>query len=322
MPTPSQPSPRQPSPGATVLKERMLGRLRLRHLRLLAALECSTTLREAAEAVGITQPAASQALRELEDMLEVALFERHAKGLRATEAGRFMAQQSRQMLGSVSYAAEALAASALGSARPLHIGAIPAALSSLVRPRMPALRQALRDWRLHFHEGMPDDMAASLHSGLTQIALVRRPVSVPDHRLVFTELGSDEIAIVASPRHPARPRPAQPRVDLADLAAYPFSVPMGISVTFNAFMQACERAGFTPMQAPMQSISALLLVAVTGDDCTLAALPRLIASPWLERGELIELPLRQAIPLPPLGALYLAGEPLPAVRAVIEVLKA
>jgi len=315
------PTPRLPSPNATVLKERMLGRLRLRHLRLLAALECSTTLREAAESVGITQPAASQALRELEDMLEVALFERHAKGLRATEAGRLMAQQSRQMLGSVSYAAEALAASALGATRPLHIGAIPAALSALVRPRMPALRQALRDWRLHFHEGMPDDMAASLHSGLTQLALVRRPALVPDHRLVFTELGADEIVIVGSPRHPARPRPGQAPLDLAALADYPFSVPMGVSVTFNAFMQACEQAGFTPMQAPMQSISALLLVAVTGDDLTLAALPRSIASPWLERGELVELPLRQAITLPPLGALCLAGEFQPAVRAVIEVLK-
>ena len=99
------------------------------------------------------------------------------------------------------------------------------------------------------------------------------------------------------------------------------ALPMGISVTFNAFMQACEQAGFTPMQAPMQSISALLLVAVTGDDLTLAALPRSIASPWLERGELVELPLRQAITLPPLGALCLAGEFQPAVRAVIEVLK-
>ncbi len=312
---------RPPNPSAHVLNERMLGRLRLRHLRLLAALECSATLREAAEAVGITQPAASQALRELEDMLEVALFERHAKGLRATEAGRFMAYQSRQMLGSVSYAAEALAASALGVARPLHIGAIPSALSQLVRPRMAALRTALRDWRLHLHEGMPDEMAASLHSGLTQIALVRKPATAPDRRLAFTELCADEIAVVASPRHPSRPRRPQQRLSLDALAAYPFSLPIGVSVNFNAFMQACDQAGFTPQQAPVQSISAMLLVAVTSDDHTLAALPRSIAGPWLESGELIELPLRQSIALPPLGALHHVGETSPAVKEVIRVLK-
>jgi molybdenum-dependent DNA-binding transcriptional regulator ModE len=73
---------------ALVLGERMMARLRLRHLRLLASLERSTTLREAAQEVGITQPAASQVLRELEEMLEVQLFERHARGLRATDASR------------------------------------------------------------------------------------------------------------------------------------------------------------------------------------------------------------------------------------------
>ncbi|CAN7571203.1 LysR family transcriptional regulator [Acidovorax sp. LjRoot74] len=321
MSTPPPAPSSRPGANAQVLQERMLGRLRLRHLRLLAALECNTTLREAAESVGITQPAASQALRELEDMLEVALFERHAKGLRATEAGRFMAQQSRQMLGSVGYAAEALAASARGVAHPLHISAIPAALSSLVRPRMGALRHALRDWRVTFHEGMPDDMAASLHSGLSQMALVRRPATLPDHRLLFTPLGADEIVVAAAPEHPARPRQPGDRLRLQALAGYPFSVPMGVSVTFNAFMQACDQAGFTPLQAPMQSISALLLLAVTGDAHTLAALPRSIALPWLERGELIELPLQKSIALPPLGALTRADDVSPAVRVVLRVLQ-
>ena len=96
---------------ADVLKERMTARLRLRHLRLLAALSRCSTLAEAAQEVGVTQPAASQALREIENLLEMPLFERHARGLRATEAGRLMAEQSDHVLSSVHYAAQALAAS-------------------------------------------------------------------------------------------------------------------------------------------------------------------------------------------------------------------
>ena len=303
---------------ALVLGERMMARLRLRHLRLLASLERSTTLREAAQEVGITQPAASQVLRELEEMLEVQLFERHARGLRATDAGRFLAQQSRQMLGSVAYTAEALASVALGYEKPLQIGALPSALTALVRPHMTRLRQQLAGWKISFHEGQPMEVLASLQGGLTQLALLRRPHLVPEHRLTFIELLADELVVIASPEHPAARRKV---VDLADLAAYPWSLPTGPLATTQAFEEACRSAGLVPKRAALQSMAASLILPITSDAETLAAIPHSIVGAWLESGALSKVNLRCKIPLPPLGALYHADDTSVAVHKVIEVLK-
>ena len=84
-----------PRPTSAVLLERLLARLRLRHLKLVDALALHSHLGRAADAVHISQPAATQMLRELEEMIGVALFERHARGMRITEAGRLLALHAR-----------------------------------------------------------------------------------------------------------------------------------------------------------------------------------------------------------------------------------
>jgi DNA-binding transcriptional LysR family regulator len=300
-----------------VLRERMVARLRLRHLRLLTALEFNPTLREAALEVGITQPAASQILRELEDLLEVQLFERHARGLRATDAGRLLAEQSRQMLGGVDYTAEALAAAALGQRKPLQIAAIPAAIAALLAPKLPELRRRLQGWRLTLLQTAPEAVPASLQSGLIQVALLRRPELLSKQRMVFTDLLADDLAIVASPRHRAFRR--QPQA-LADLQEWPWSIPAGTHAAAQAFGAACRAAHFAPRQAEVQSMAPEFLVAITGDAQTLVPVPRSLAAGWLSEGQVAEIQLTEPIALPPLGALRRADETSAAVRALIETL--
>ena len=56
--------------------EQLLNRLRLRQIALLLAIDEHTTLRAAAACLGMTQPAASKMLRELEEAIGTALCER------------------------------------------------------------------------------------------------------------------------------------------------------------------------------------------------------------------------------------------------------
>lgn len=300
------------------LQERMTARLRLRHLRLLSALSRSTTLLEAAQEVGVTQPAASQALREIEDMLEVQLFERHARGLRATPAGRFMAEQSRLVLGSVGHAAQALAAASLGLERPLQLCAIPAALSGLLRPRLPQLRKRMAGIQVSIHECTPEQTLEWLQAGTMQLALTRQPEQDLGHRLVFTPLLDDELIVVAAPEHPACRRKS---IDLAELGGYPWSMPVGPMRTAQVFQEACREAGLVPTRAGLHSISSELLLGIVADHQTLVAAPRSIVGHWVAAGDLQQVRLRRKIVLPPLGALHQADEASKTVGRVIEVLK-
>lgn len=302
----------------SVLNERMTAKLRFRHLRLLAALSRCSTLADAAQEVGVTQPAASQALREIENLLEMPLFERHARGLRATEVGRLMAEQSERMLGSVQSVSEALASASMGFQRPLQICAIPAALSSLVRPAVPHLRKRLSGVKVAFDECTPMEAQTRLQAGSAQLALVRQSQQDRDHRLSFVPLLDDELLVAASPQHAMVRRK---NVHLQDLASHPWSMPVGAMLTAKIFQNACRDAGFVPVRADMQSMSTALLLSVVADGQTLVAAPRSILQSWLATGELKAVRLSQPIDLPPLGALFHAHESSQVVHDVIGILK-
>lgn len=66
----------------------MMSRLHAKQLRLLIAIEESGSLLGAADKVGLTQPGASKALRELEQTLHVELLDRTNRGLLPTGAGQ------------------------------------------------------------------------------------------------------------------------------------------------------------------------------------------------------------------------------------------
>ncbi|MCZ8256408.1 MAG: LysR family transcriptional regulator, partial [Polaromonas sp.] len=67
--------------------ERLVARLRFRHLRLITELQRGGSLRAAAQALNLTQPALSKALAEIEGAFGFALFTRTARGLTPTPQG-------------------------------------------------------------------------------------------------------------------------------------------------------------------------------------------------------------------------------------------
>lgn len=71
----------------SVLFNRILGRVRLQHLQLSIAIADLQSLHRAASSIGLSQPAATHALVELESSLGGPLFERHSKGMRLTRLG-------------------------------------------------------------------------------------------------------------------------------------------------------------------------------------------------------------------------------------------
>ena len=69
--------------------------LNLRHLRAVAPIIERGSMSAAAVAVGLSQPALTQGVAKLERQLGVPLFERQARGVAPTEAGRLLAERAR-----------------------------------------------------------------------------------------------------------------------------------------------------------------------------------------------------------------------------------
>src|SRR4051794_2935853 len=86
----------------------------LRHLRYFAEAAEAGQLTRAAGALHMSQPALSQAVRELEQELGSVLLERHPGGVRVTGAGRALLRDARRTLALVD---DALVDDALAGAR-------------------------------------------------------------------------------------------------------------------------------------------------------------------------------------------------------------
>src|SRR3954468_14844422 len=118
-------------------------RLRVRHHRLLEALERSENLGQAAEELRITQSAATKILQDAEELRGLPLFERRHRGMAPTEIGRFVIGYARRILNDIEGFLDELSALKRGGYGFLSVGAImvttpgilPAAIAELKRRR-------------------------------------------------------------------------------------------------------------------------------------------------------------------------------------------
>ncbi|HEU0200524.1 MAG TPA: LysR family transcriptional regulator, partial [Burkholderiaceae bacterium] len=91
---------------------------------LLLQLDEKRSVLHAANAIGVTQPAASKLLSELEDALGVPLFERHARGVTPTWYGEVLVRHARAALSEIRHAEEEIAALKAGDAGRAAIGTV------------------------------------------------------------------------------------------------------------------------------------------------------------------------------------------------------
>ena len=99
-------------------------RLKTRQLLLLVAIDDERNIHRAADLLHMTQPAASKQLKDLEDMLGVALFERHPRGMSPTSYGEAMIRHARMALTSLSQAHDDILALKSGLSGQVDVGMI------------------------------------------------------------------------------------------------------------------------------------------------------------------------------------------------------
>lgn len=72
------------------LARRLLHYARPRQVQLVLRIAEAGAIQKAAAAFGMSQPAATQSLTRLEELLGITLFDRHARGVRLTRDGRLL----------------------------------------------------------------------------------------------------------------------------------------------------------------------------------------------------------------------------------------
>lgn len=176
--------------------------MELRHLRYFIAVAEEENVTRASARLHVSQPALSRQMRDLEDELGVSLFDRGAKSLRLTEAGRVFLDEARAVVQRSEAAIEAARAAAGGLSGELNVGYAPS-LTVQILPR--ALRKCQTDFpglRVLLHDLSTEEMLAGLREGTLQLALMGQPDRDGLRGLRFTELARYPICVALPPSHP------------------------------------------------------------------------------------------------------------------------
>lgn len=292
---------------ATLLS-RLLAKGRLRHLQLLANIADLGSIQQAASQIGLSQPAATHALADIETLLGVRLFERHARGMRTTRSGQLMAECARAMLTTLRATTDSVAALRQGATGSLRLGAIPAASGGLLAERLPAYMQAHPGLQVEVLEGSREQLLPQAAGGSLDMLLCRRPEAVPAG-LEFVPLQQDAALIVAAAGHPLLAAGAAPT--LAQVAAQRWIEPrpeLAIHAVFRAFF---ERAGVVPRVCRLASAAPPmpLLIAIMQAQQALAMVPQTLASWYLQHGHFERVRIEAAGSFQPIGAIVRGDGP-------------
>jgi len=307
-----------PAPSSTVLFSRLMAKSRLRHLQLLVAVADEGNLRRAAADVGLSQPAATQALAELEELLEMPLFERHAKGMRLTAAGHAVIPVIRHALEALQASTESLAALREGVSGQLRLGVITAVASAVLGERV--LRFCTRHpaMRVEIVEDSAPHLLQELQAGTLNLVLCRRPQPVPA-RLHFERLRADEACVLAGPGHPLAGRHG---LVLEDLAGYAWMrPPRGVWIR-DVFDDLFENAGITPRLHQVSTASLGPLPEILRDNRTVALCPATLARTLCRWQLVVTLDLDVGAPQGEIGLLCdAAALEDPVYREFIDALR-
>jgi DNA-binding transcriptional LysR family regulator len=192
----------------------IVSQLHLKHLRLIAAIAEHRQVSLAADALGMTQPAASRTLAEAEARVGVPLFERHPKGMLPTNAGEGLARRARNILDELTDAADEVERLRLGRGGIVRIGTVTGAAVGYVVPAIRALKEQSPEAEVHVDVANSEELISGLLALRHDMILGRVPMRMAPAGLSMQRARGEQVQIVASAGHAAAARDA---VSLADL---------------------------------------------------------------------------------------------------------
>ena len=251
-------------------------------LRSFLAVADSGAITDAAERIGVTQPALSRRLQQLEDHLGVVLIERNRKGARLTEIGRLVFDEAKAITARYDQMRERIASHRQLQGGTVRIGGGATAVSFVLPQAIAAFRERHPEVRFQLREAGSSEVARDVVAGRLELGLVTLPVR--DRELDVTPLITDRVVLVCRHDHPLTQRR---RVRIADLADQPFVAFEAASALRQIIDGQLRRAGVeVNVVMELRSIPAILRMVVTTGN--LAFVSRL----GLETaGEVVELPV-------------------------------
>jgi LysR family transcriptional regulator, benzoate and cis,cis-muconate-responsive activator of ben and cat genes len=176
--------------------------MELRHLRYFVAVAEEENVSRAALKLHVSQPGISRQIHDLEDELGFQLFERSAKSVRLTGAGKVFLTGARIVLQSADDAVKKARVAAGGTNGEINVGYAPSLTIQILPQALRAFQEKFPGVRVALHDLSTEDMLAQLGEKKLQVALTVRPSAKLLRGLKFEELARYEGRVAVAPKNP------------------------------------------------------------------------------------------------------------------------
>ena len=261
-------------------------KLKVRQLALLAELESAGSLHRAADRLGMSQPAASRLIQELEDLMGSSLFERTSRGMTPTDMGRMLMRHASLFLAGLDQVYEQAVALRTGNAGVLRVGFFPGTPPKLVGCAITRLKAETPLMDIHVVEGPNEVLLSALRDGDLNLVVGRSPGAGESEGFEFEFLLKEYFAVVCGARNHEPPATSADLVDLVDLMHFPWILPVrSAPLRTNLEVLFLGQCGRQPTNL-IESISLPLNVALMTAGNYLAVMQSSLAREYAAQGEL------------------------------------
>lgn len=209
----------------------------IRQLRYYLAIAEAGSITRAADLIGVAQPALSQHVKTMEEMLGTPLLIRSKSGVTPTEAGQLLMQRARAILDDLARTEDdirTLDADPMGEVR---IG-LPGTISNIIAiPLIKAVRARYPRIRLNIAEAMSGFIAGWLEEGMVDLAVLYEPSR--SREIASTLLLEEELVVLWSGK-----TDCLTEMSLTGLRDVPMILPSGAHGLRVLVDRACAAHGF------------------------------------------------------------------------------
>jgi DNA-binding transcriptional LysR family regulator len=295
----------------------MLLRLRTRQLLLVAQLGRERHLGRAAGALGVSQPAATKLLQQLEAAIGSTLFLRGPRGMQPTPSGEVLIRHAQQLLTDFGAAREEMRALDAGLQGQLRLGSVPGAMPELMAPALAAYKRAYPRVAVSLVVATSDQMLAQLARGEVDLVLGRLTEGSHDDTFDAQPLLGEAQVVVVRAGHPLLARGA--RVDLASIARLTWVLQPPGSPQRSRFEDALREAGLHARLDIVETASTVATTALLEQSDMAAVMPASLARHYGRLGVLDVLPLELPLRVPAIHLIRRRARSLgPAAEAFAQ----
>jgi DNA-binding transcriptional LysR family regulator len=295
-------------------------RLKTRQLLLLIALDDHRNIHRASEALCMTQPAASKQLKDLEDMLEVRLFERLPRGMEPTLFGETMIRHARMALTSLAAAHDDIVALKKGLTGQVEVGVIMTPGMALLPRAIARVKAQAPLLRIGVQMETSKVLMEQLKRGTLDFMIGRILEEDSASGLQYEELSGEPACAVARLGHPLLERTD---LTLQDLATQPWILPPPGSVLRHRWELMFRRAAIDPPADAVDTTALLVITALLQQTDSLHVMPIEVARYYASLRALAILPIELPCSMDAFGIITREDHLLsPGARALLHEVRA